>query len=91
MKALVDDCIEAASPALRPSAYEVFVRLAGRRAAPVRVLRLSLILNCKICQHSGHIVLPHTSAAYQALAAPFCVQAHRSCMLLHAAFSNIYA
>ena len=33
VKALVDDCIEAASPAQRPSAYEVFVRLAARRAA----------------------------------------------------------
>ena len=32
MKALVDDCIEAESPALRPSAYEVFVRLSTRRA-----------------------------------------------------------
>ena len=33
MKALVDDCIEAASPAQRPSAYDVFVRLAARRVA----------------------------------------------------------
>ncbi len=30
VKALVDDCIEAKTPALRPSTYEVFVRLARR-------------------------------------------------------------
>ena len=39
VKALVDDCIEAKSPALRPSAYEVFVRLATRRAAMPTCLR----------------------------------------------------
>lgn len=31
VKALVDDCTEAKTPALRPSAYDIFVRLANRR------------------------------------------------------------